>query len=257
MVLFFGGVMKSYENVVVLQSFRNYDVPDWIKICRKSVRQFASERGYGYEFMGDEFFDFAPPWIREIYAQNIWSLSDICRLEWIKKCLGEKADTVIWADIDILIFDQRHMLLNLEKSYGFSYELCFSEKGFYHGLNNAFMFFRRGSDMLDHYLTLCYERVKMDAYKTVRTGIGPDLLRNMNIDDTHIIHGITIFNIAMMLTMFNDPDKRIPYFITNKLKSAVGAANLCLNERQVFSEEERHKYDFVVEEVSRALIDKS
>ena len=246
--------MKSQKNVIVLQSFRNYDVPSWIYRCQDSVKNFALEQGYQYEFLGDEFFDFAPQWAREVCAQNIWSLSDICRLEWMKKCLADKVDVVIWADIDILIFDQRQIILELEKSFGFSYELYFDTEGAHHGLNNAFMFFSRGSDMLERYLDFSYERLKAEANKTERTGIGPDLLRTMEISNAHIIHGITILNIKMMEEVFRNPTKGIPDFITSKTKGAIGAVNLCLNERQCFAENARYSYDFIVDEVSRTLI---
>ena len=50
---------------LVCQSFRTSDVPGWVTRCMKSVRGWAADRGFDYQFFDDRFFEYAPDWCRE------------------------------------------------------------------------------------------------------------------------------------------------------------------------------------------------
>lgn len=133
--------------IIVLQSFRNYDVPNWIKKCQDSVKAYASQNGWYYKFIGDELFDYAPDWARNRCMPNVWSLSDICRLEWLRSELAQNCSIAIWVDIDTIVFKPEFISLNFSIEYGFAYQLWFSGDGVaHHGVNNALMFFRSDSE---------------------------------------------------------------------------------------------------------------
>ena len=42
---------------LVYQSFRTSDVPGWVTRCMKSVRGWAADRGFDYQFFDDRFFE--------------------------------------------------------------------------------------------------------------------------------------------------------------------------------------------------------
>jgi hypothetical protein len=246
----------AMSRTVVLQSFRAHDVPLWVIACQRSVKRYADENGWDYTLMGDEFFDFAPSWARETLRNHDRStLSDICRLEWIAERLS-LYDSVVWVDIDVLIFDRSCIVLDKSQSFGFSYELYFDETGPHDGINNAFMFFRRGSSMLSIYLEKSYETLRAKQLDGVlgRTAIGPQLLRSLNVADDNIIKGLTILNIQMMVDIVNDPERRIPAVVTDRLKGPIGGVNLCLNQRSGYQGAERASYDQIVDAVCRALL---
>ena len=50
---------------LVYQSFRTSDVPGWVTRCMKSVRGWAADRGFDYQFFDNRFFEYAPDWYRE------------------------------------------------------------------------------------------------------------------------------------------------------------------------------------------------
>lgn len=244
-------------NIALLQSFRTFDVPEWVNICQASIRNLASENGWTYKFKGDEFFEYAPQWAKDtVKDNNLCTISDICRLEWIKEELNE-FDVVIWADIDMLILDKNHISLDLSQPYGFSYELAFdSESNPIHGINNAFMFFSRSSPMLGEYLNKAYAALKM-ASKDVaidRTIIGPSLLRSFSVPNTNIIYGFNILNFYALLRICKDPQGGIPDYILSNSAHPIGGANLCLNERSFFIGEQRPQYDHILYVAANTLL---
>lgn len=242
------------ERVIVLQSFRNHDVPVWVDLCRESARAWADLRGWSYEFIGDEFLDFAPARLRAACGANVWSLTDICRLEWMKSKLAIDADVAIWVDIDMLVFAPERIDMRLSRSHGFSYELYFSGGAAHHGVNNALMFYRRGAPMLDRYLSLCVDALALAAGEPGRTSLGPDLLRSLNIDAEHVIEGVNILNFDALCHVCGVTEGRIPAYVAGPSRRQFGAANLCLNERHAFHGEQRRDYDMVVEAAARALL---
>jgi hypothetical protein len=243
------------SKTILLQSFRNYDVPAWVIRCQESVKGYASQQNWKYKYSGDEFFNWAPSWAKEVAKTNMYALSDVCRLEWMKHALTDW-DTVIWADIDILVIDPNRIVVSPIHPYGFSYELCFTSEGWRHGYNNAFMFFRRNSDMLNVYLERCYELLRknngIDIAK--RTVIGPDLLRTLDVPESHIIQGLNILNYGDIIGIYKSPIKQVPSNIQAHSKSPIGAVNLCLNERSIFAGNDRVIYDQVLDVVSEALL---
>ena len=62
---------------IVLQSFRRFDVPLWLKQCMHSVAGWARQEGWDYECLDDSFLELAPDWVRQRCAGNIYALTDV------------------------------------------------------------------------------------------------------------------------------------------------------------------------------------
>ena len=248
-------MLTSLSGTVLLQSFRTHDVPAWIGQCQDSVRRYAGAQNWDYRFEGDELFDRAPDWVRQGAATNVCGLSDICRLEWMREALG-KWDRVIWADIDLLVIDPGQITIP-DHSFGFAYELAFVNGAPRPGINNAFMFFRRGSDMLGTYLERCYEILRAGGGPDGcdRTAIGPDLLRGLGVPQSHVIEGLNILNVSDLYGLYRTPLPQMPGKLRAMNKIPVGAANLCLNERTSFEGKARALYDQILDTVCTALLE--
>lgn len=235
--------------IILLQSFRAFDIPTWVTLCQDSARKLAADRGWTYRWMGDELFDFAPAWAKAACGSDVWRLSDICRLEWICAELERGAEVVIWADIDMLFFEPRNIALDLSCDHGFSHEIFADANGLQQGVNNALMFFRNGSPMLRAYREACIARLASGDAQA-RTALGPDLLRGLGVAPENVIHGCGILNVRMMNMMLTHPQQRLPAM----LPSPIGAANLCLNERRFFTGAALGAYDGLVETSARTLL---
>jgi hypothetical protein len=241
------------NKTVLIQTFRNFDVPRWVSLCQETVQRYAQSKGWVYSFLGDEFFDFAPDWAKQaVKGNNLCTISDLCRLEWIKQLLNSY-DCVVWADIDILVINPSQIDLNLSFDEGFSYEVWFDETGAHDGINNAFMFFKQGSVVLEKYIQQTYSRLRSPG-GVDRTALGPDLLRSLQIPEAQLIKGLNIINFAASARINNSENKQIPDYIAHRSKYPIAAANMCLNERSLFPLAEREKYDTLLLSVCRSLL---
>ncbi len=76
---------------------------EWIRDCMHTVETWASLKGYDYQRIGDNLFDFTP--ISLLQFTNV-TRSDFARLAWIWAELKiGKYDAVIWLDADFLIWN--------------------------------------------------------------------------------------------------------------------------------------------------------
>ena len=80
---------------IVLQSFRTLDKPRWIARCLESVVEWARSSGFEYEYLNDDLFEMAPGWVRRRCAGNIYAVTDVCRLTWLRSKLDAGYDRVI------------------------------------------------------------------------------------------------------------------------------------------------------------------
>lgn len=90
---------------LIVQSYRDHDVPGWIERCLVSVRNWARSKGYDYRLTGDEIFALCGDDYLAAVGDNMRSITNLCRLELIKLILAEEGyDRVIWMDADIFVF---------------------------------------------------------------------------------------------------------------------------------------------------------
>lgn len=218
---------------VMLQSFRTHDVPRWLRRCLRSVRTHAELNRWAYECLDDRFFDFAPDWARRRCGRNIYALTDVCRLLWIRDKLNAGFDRVIWADADILIFNSARIDVTTPNGHAFAHELFLQQKpdgGFMpnEGVNNAFMVFERNQDVLEQYIEACYSRLQSyDGDDVPRTALGPRLTDELaSRQPLHRLHGVGLFTLAIMKEIAGHGGPLTRY-LARHTPSPLGAANLC------------------------------
>jgi len=218
------------------------------------------DNGWEYERLDDAFFDFAPVWARRRCAGNIYALTDICRLQWLRMQLHRGYERVIWADADILIFSSVRLDVTTRNGHAFARELFLStdregQVKAIEGINNALMVFERNQSVLDTYLTACLERLRsLPAGPVPRTELGPELLADMaNNKPLDTMNGIGLFTPAIMrqiafgggpLTMLSD---KLP-------PGPLGAANLCHFLRNVAAPVQRSSFDALYDRAVSILI---
>jgi len=234
---------------IVLQSFRTYDVPQWITICRQSVRTWAHNEGWDYEFLDDRFFTLAPEWVRHHCAGNIYAITDVCRLQWMREKLNAGYERVIWADADLLVFAPSRLNVRTQRGHAFAHELFLRLRpggGFIplEGMNNALMVFEQHQDILDTYLNTCFERLHSFPSGSVpRTALGPALLTELERSrPLDMLHGIGLFTLALMQEI-SGGGGLLTQQLVRRSPAPLGAANLCHFLRNARSGVERAKFD--------------
>jgi hypothetical protein len=108
---------------VVIQSFRQHDVAEWVRRCLNSVRRWAASRDYDYCFYGDEIRELCGPDYLARVGNNWRSITNLARLEATRLKLAEGYERVIWLDADVFVFDQAGFELETEAGYAFSREV--------------------------------------------------------------------------------------------------------------------------------------
>jgi hypothetical protein len=171
------------SNTIILQFYKAFDggkTPTWIHTCMETVRAYAKTHDADYAFQ-DSYDAYCPQWVRDKCKNNLYALTDINRLYWLRNMLKEY-QSVIWMDADILIWD-RHDL----PYWPFTREIFYDGETTKKGISNCMMaFFKTVSNkpcpFLEDYITKCETRLNNIQS---RTALGPDILNNwpMNPDD--------------------------------------------------------------------------
>jgi hypothetical protein len=233
-----------------LQSFRTYDVPFWLTRCMESVQNWAQTHEFDYVFMDDVFFELAPESFRRTCETNIYALTDICRLIWLKQMLGKGYKRVVWADADMLVIAPHKLSFCGISGHGFAREffLRVERTGMYvpvEGINNSLMFFEQEDETLDLYFQACVDALTAsESGKLPRTVLGPSLLKSLAKNrDLNLIEGIGLFTQAVMQQIASGQGGMITT-LTGLHKGPLVAANLCnflrnatpINRRDQFDE---------------------
>lgn len=245
---------------VVLQSFRTHDVPVWIKTCLRSVQTWAATNKWNYEFLDDRFLSLAPRWVRQHCAGNIYALTDVCRLQWMRNALDAGYERVIWADADILVFKASLVNVQTARGHAFAHELFLRlspDGGFtlVEGLNNSLMVFEKQQEVLDVYLGKSLARLRSLAPGAVpRTALGPELLRELHSEySLNPLHGIGLFTLAVMREIANGGGRLIQELLRGS-PARLGAANLCHFLRNLTPVADRARFDMLYEVAVQRLL---
>jgi len=158
---------------IIYQSFRTENVPGWIAACMKSVRDWATAKGFAYRFWDDRFFDFVP---RELYPRasvNKCVLTDYARLIAAKQLLSEGWDRAVWMDADLVVFDSENFNLDLTGGYAFCREVwldrtVLGRPQFRLTVNNSVSVFCKNETIIDFYLEAAGAILRSDFYSFVR-----------------------------------------------------------------------------------------
>jgi hypothetical protein len=232
----------------VLQSFRTTDVPAWLGTCLRTVRDWSATHGWHYQFLDDRFLDLAPAWARERCGRNVYALTDICRLQWIRGQLDAGYDRVVWADADLLVFAPSRLALPETGDHAFAHELFMHKHGEVvtpiAGLNNALMWFHSGSPMLDRYLERALSLLRdLPPGPVPRTALGPALLRELHADSSaQLIQGVGLITLYLAEEIVAGGGPLLRQY-RQLLPAPLAAANLCHFQRNLVPQQQRAQFD--------------
>jgi hypothetical protein len=118
----------KHSDTIVIQTFRNHNIPDWIKRCVDSVKSWASLHGHDYSLAGDEFFDLCGPDYLARGNKNPQAITNLARLVATRQRLDAGYQRVIWMDADVFVFNPMELLFefpveDLTTGYAFGREL--------------------------------------------------------------------------------------------------------------------------------------
>jgi len=150
-------------STIVFQSYRTHDVPAWITRCLGSVRSWAAERGYVYEFIDDRLFDLLPPWYSAAVGHRLLPRTNLARLLAARSFLAQGHERVIWVDADVLVFDPASWSPREgEDGFAFTREMWFETRWgapvARFGVNNAVFVLAAGNPFLD-FCVWAHERI--------------------------------------------------------------------------------------------------
>lgn len=142
---------------LIIQSYRTHNVASWISDCMHSVRAWADERSYEYEFVDDHLFDYAPGWVRQLCGAKILPITDVARMYLLREYLQRGWDRVVWVDADVLVFASQKFVLDDAAPYSLCRELSVyvnpeREVRFDEMVNNAVLLVTPRQPMLDFWI---------------------------------------------------------------------------------------------------------
>ena len=191
---------------LIIQSFRSYDIPRWIARCLESVRDWAAASGHDYRLTGDEVFALCGEDYLAKVGDNKRSISNLARLELLKRAHAEGYARAIWMDADIQVFDQDKLRIETAAGWAFARETYLN-----HGppnrwiveqaLNNSVIACMAGEPDLDLLITITRHiarhhpirsnyQVGGDVVKGLHRMIGLPLLEHVGMFSPYVVLAI-------------------------------------------------------------------
>lgn len=102
----------SRSDTLVIQTFRNHGIPDWVQRSLDSVRNWAELHGYDYSLVGDEFYDLCGPEYLARGRKNPQAITNLARLVATRKHLDAGYQQVIWMDADVFVFSPAKLVFD-------------------------------------------------------------------------------------------------------------------------------------------------
>lgn len=177
------------SETVVIQTFRNHNIPPWIQRCLDSVRAWAELHGHDYRLAGDEFYDLCGPEYLARGSKNAQAITNLARLVSTRRQLDAGFKRVVWMDADIFVFNPEKLIFDfpadrLTTGYAFGREIWLSRDpaGTLHTTppiaHNAAMFFTQDAVDLDMLIALIRH---IDANRQIVSNyqVGVRLLRGL------------------------------------------------------------------------------
>lgn len=216
---------------LVYQSYRTTNVPEWIKQCLQSVKNWTASKEYEYRFVDDELFEYAPQWYRQKVRHNVQLVSDLSRLVLARGFLEEGYERVIWIDADVLIFDSEKFILDTSGGASFCREVWIDEDlqgNMIHQekINNSVSVFYQQNAMLDFYIDAC-KRIVSSSAKASPVLVGTSFLSALHkIYPFDLITSVGILSPALVYGLLKEQRTFLDFYL-KRHGSEIFAANLC------------------------------
>ncbi len=220
-------------DVIVLQSSGPVQ-PEWLRECLLSVRAWAGECGYAYDFVGDELFERVPNWYREKVHPATPIIADLARLLWVRSVLADTGHGIaVWIDADTFVIEPQELRVELQDTCQFGQErwLQLDAQGkprVYRNVHNAWCAFRRGCPVLPFLIRTTQRLVKrIDARYIAPQFVGPKLLTGLhNIVDFEVNPACGAISPAHARALLDD-DRGLLEYLERTAPGPLYAANLC------------------------------
>jgi len=220
---------------IVIQTFRNHDIPAWIQRCLDSVRSWAELHGHEYSLAGDEFYQLCGQDYLARGPKNPQAITNLARLVATRNRLDEGYQKVIWMDADMFVFDPKRLVLDfrseqLSTGYAFAREIWLERNLSVSAplAHNAATFFTPAAVDLDMLITLIRH---IDAGRQIVSNfqLGVRLLRGLQ----YSLMFPTFSHAAMFSPRVSqalvDQDAAALKIYCNAYRYPSFAANLCLS----------------------------
>ena len=237
------------SKTLVIQSHRQPLSVSWIARCIDSVKSWTSLNKYEYQFIGDELFDYVPASLLDKTKNQRVIATDLARLNALQDYLKRGYDTVVWCDVDFLIFIPNEFTLPNE-SYVLGREVWIQLGGKNSQklianvkVHNAFMIFRQSNSFLDFYADTVKRLLTCNEGPMPPQFIGPKLLTAIhNVAQCPVLETAGMLSPLVIKDIANGKGSALDLF-RQKSPQAIVAANLCnsLFEKGEFSVEEADK----------------
>ncbi|MDR3560435.1 MAG: hypothetical protein P4N59_03190 [Negativicutes bacterium] len=227
---------------VVYQSYRTENVPGWISRCLDTVRAWAKESQYDYEFYDDSFFDCLPQWYKDKTEGNMCLMSDLARLYTAKRLLAQGYERAIWVDADMIVFDSANFVIPVQSGFAFCREAWVEKEwGRYsmsERVNNAVSVFTAGSeDFLEFYISACITIVRESQGMPQKIAVGTIFLTNLHSQIKFpLLNNVGLFSPAIMQAILTDSARGLREYARG-FGYPVAAANLCSSFRGPMEDE--------------------
>ncbi|MBQ0720456.1 MAG: hypothetical protein KBT88_07835 [Gammaproteobacteria bacterium] len=217
----------------------------WLAPCINSIKSWAKNEGFDYQFIGDEIFETLVPWVLEkTQAQRVIA-TDLARLKCLQQKLLSGYERVVWMDADFLIFAPERFHLptysELPENYALGREVWIQPKDLgenqshkkspkykvYTKVHNAFLLFAQGNAFLDFYTAHAERLLKKVSGPIPPQFIGPKLLTALhNVVQCPVQESAAMLSPWVIRDILGNGGPALDLFRAKSNDAAAGA-NLC------------------------------
>ncbi len=218
---------------IVLESYKHPITESWLDTCMHSVKKWSEINKFDYQFIDDSIFKYVSDEILEKTIHQKIIATDLARLMLLQDYLNRGYETVIWCDVDFLIFTPEKFLLpsssySLGREVWVQYDKKENKKLISKiKIHNAFMMFRKNNTFLNFYTETAEKLVRLNNGSMPPQYIGPKLLTAIhNIVQCPVQETAGMLSPLVILDIAKGQGPALTLF-KNKSPHEIYAANLC------------------------------
>lgn len=233
------------SDTIVIQTFRNQNIPAWIQRCLHSVQKWAALRDYEYSLAGDEFYNLCGPEYLSRGSKNPQAITNLARLVATRERLDAGYQRVIWLDADVFVFDPARLVFDfpaesLTTGYAFGREVILLRRaGVTHAISpaphNAATFFTQNAVDLDMLIALI-RHIDSKRHIVSNYQVGVRLLRGLQYSLMFpTFSHVAVFSPVLLRALAEHDEKVLRFYGQTYLYHSC-AGNLCLARQEKVTE---------------------